>query len=263
MSVELHHTIHGEGEPIIILHGLFGSSRNWRSIAGKLAEEYQVITVDLRNHGQSGHVDTMTYSEMADDIHHLMTHLSLDKVSLIGHSMGGKVAMMTVLQKPASIKQLIVLDIAPVRYERSYGKLFAAMENLPLDAIRNRKDAEDYLNRQINDAGLSQFLVQNLVRLDQGFTWRLNLPAIKSSIEYIAAFPVLSEDSHFKGPALFLGGENSDCIQAKHHKIIHDYFPRADIKMIANTGHMLHTERPDTVIEAITAFLQQNISAKP
>ncbi len=240
MSVRLHHTIHGEGEPIIILHGLFGSSRNWRSIAGILAEKYKIITVDLRNHGQSKHTDTMTYFEMADDIQHLMIHLSLDKVSLIGHSMGGKVAMMTVLQKPAMIKQLIVLDIAPVRYERSYGKLFAAMENLPLDTIKSRKIAEQLMNQQINDPDLCRFLLQNLVRTIKGFQWRLNLPVIKSSIEHITGFPDISADACFNGPTLFLGGENSDCIQTKHYKIIHDYFPKAEIQMIANAGHMIH-----------------------
>ena len=263
MPVKLHHTVHGNGEPIIMLHGLFGFSRNLRSITDRLSERYKVITVDLRNHGQSGHADSMTYIEMADDIILLMEQLSIDYASLIGHSMGGKVAMTAALQNAALIKQLIVLDISPVRYVRAYGKLFAAMESLPLDTIKNRKDAEIYLNRQIDEAGLSQFLLQNLVRADQGFCWRLNLSAIKSNMEHITGFPAMNADTHFDGPVFLLGGEHSDCIEEKYHKIIYDYFPRAKIKMISNAGHMLHTEQPDIVINEIMAFLQQNISAKP
>ena len=262
MPVKLHHTVHGNGEPIIMLHGLFGSSRNLRSIADSLSERYKVITVDLRNHGQSGHTDSMTYMEMADDIILLMEQLSIDNVSLIGHSMGGKAAMTAALQKQGLIKQLIILDISPVRYAHSYGKLFSAMEGLPLNTLRNRKDAEDYMNLQIDETGLSQFLLQNLVRTEQGFRWRFCLPAIKANIEHITGFPALNTNIHFNGPALFLGGENSDCIETKYHKIIHDYFPRADIQVIANAGHMLHIEQPDMVVRAITAFLQQNLSAK-
>lgn len=257
MTISLHHNILGDGEPIILLHGLFGSSRNLRSIAGRLSEKYKVVSADLRNHGESGHTDSMTYPEMADDVLQLMDQLSIEQVSLIGHSMGGKVAMITALQKPELIKQLIVLDMAPVRYERSYGKLFTAMEGLPLPAIKNRKDAEDYLNSQINDPELSQFLLQNLVRTQQGFRWRLNLPAIKSGMEHITGFPAMNADIRFNGPTLFLGGENSDCIQTKYHETIHGYFPKANIKMIANTGHMLHTEQPDIVVESMTAFLQR------
>ncbi len=255
MTVKLHYNIAGKGNPIIILHGLFGSSRNWQSAAKILAEEYQVITPDLRNHGQSFHAQSMTYTEMAEDILELIKTNSLDNVCLVGHSMGGKVAMMNALLHSHFIDRLAVLDIAPVSYEHRYGKLFQAMQNLPLDQIKNRNNAEEILNDQINDQFLTQFLLQNLVRAEDGFEWRINLPAIQSNIESISSFPDMGNDKQYDKPALFLGGENSHFVQPEYHGEIKKHFPNAEIELLPDAGHMLHIEQPEVVVDKIRQFI--------
>jgi len=255
MAVKLHYKILGKGQPIMILHGLFGSSRNWQSIAKVLAENYRVITLDLRNHGQSGHAESMTYTEMAEDVLGLIKELSLENLFLMGHSMGGKVAMVIALLHPLLIEKLVVLDIAPVSYEHRYGKLFQAMQDLPLDQVKNRIEAGTILNNQINDTFLSDFLLQNLNRADNGFQWRLNLPAILDNIEFISGFPDIGPDTQYSRPALFLGGKNSHFIQAEYHNVIRDYFPRASIELIENAGHMLHIEQPEVLVERIRQFI--------
>lgn len=256
MSTNLHYTIYGKGAPVIILHGLFGSSRNWLSIAKNLAEEYQVITPDLRNHGQSFPAESMTYTEMAMDVATLIRELSLEKVSLAGHSMGGKVAMVTALEYPDRINHLAVLDIAPVSYEHRYGKIFSALQNLPLNRIKNRNEAEQILNEQFDDLFLVRFLVQNLSRTDKGFEWRINLTAIQENIEHISSFPEPGDKSMFEKPALFLGGEYSQFIQPVHKEPVSRYFPKAEIEYIKNAGHMLHIEQPEAVLNRLKQFLQ-------
>ena len=255
MPVKLHYNIFGEGKPVIVLHGLFGSSRNWQSVAKTLSENFQIITPDLRNHGQSFHAESMSYTEMAEDVLELIKINSLDNVSLIGHSMGGKVAMINALLHSHVIDKLAVLDIAPVSYEHRYGKLFQAMQNLPLDQIKNRNEAEEILNDQINDLFLTQFLLQNMVRAEDGFKWRINLPAIQSNIESISSFPDMGNDKQYDKPALFLGGKNSHFVQPEYHDEIKKHFPNAEIELIENTGHLLHIEQPEVVVERIRQFI--------
>lgn len=255
MPVKLDHNIFGEGEPVIILHGLFGSSRNWQTVARKLSDSYQVITVDLRNHGQSEHADSMTYMDMAGDIIELISDLSLDKVSLIGHSMGGKVAMKTAFEKPSLVKQLVVLDIAPVKYDRNYDVIFETMMNLPLDTIKNRQEAEHHMNEYIQDQWLCNFLLQNLVQTDQGYQWRINISAIRSNSHHVSNFSDMGTDTQYNGPTLFIGGAHSDFILEGHHDIIHGYFPKAEIDTIENAGHMLHIEQADVLVKKIKSFL--------
>ena len=256
MSVKLHYNIFGKGYPLVIMHGLFGSSRNWQSVAKTLAENYQVITPDLRNHGMSDHADSMTYAEMAEDIQQLLDELSLEHITLMGHSMGGKVAMINALLYADKIDKLIALDIAPVDYQHKYGKIFYVMQNLLLDKIKNRNEAEEILNKQLDDVFLSRFLLQNLIRTDDRFQWRINLPAIQDNIDIIRSFPELDDDQEFDKPALFLGGENSHFIQAEHQQAILRYFPKADVDHIKNAGHMLHIEQPQSVLDRLRLFLQ-------
>jgi len=255
MPARLHYNTIGKGKPIIILHGLFGSLRNWKSFAKLLANNYQVITLDLRNHGQSDFTDTMTYPEMADDVMNLIKKLSLENLSLIGHSMGGKVAMINALRHPSLIEKLIVLDIAPVSYTHRYGKLFEAMQDLPLNLVKNRIEAGTILNNQINDTFLTQFLLQNLNRDENGFQWRINLQAILNNIELISGFPDIETAIKYDKPALFLGGNNSHFIQSQYYKTIRDYFPGAVIELIENAGHMLHIEQPEMVVGRIRQFI--------
>ncbi len=255
MPAKLHYSIQGEGQAVIILHGLFGSKKNWRSIVKQLSNYYKIISVDLRNHGQSEHTDSMTYFDMAEDIYTLIKTLRLNDVSIIGHSMGGKVAMVTSLQYENLIKELIVVDIAPVKYVHAYEKLFLAMGNLPLKNIKNRNEAEKLLDAQINDRWLTQFLLQNLIRDSQIFQWQLNLQAIKLNIAHISQFPEIDDGVQFNLPTLFLGGTESDFIREEYHETVYGYFPQAQIRMIDNAGHMLHIEQPSIVLESIKAIL--------
>lgn len=257
MPVDLHYKSFGQGQPVMILHGLFGSSRNWQTIAKKLADSYQVISVDLRNHGLSKKVDSMTYFEMAEDISHLIKLSGLNNVSIIGHSMGGKVAMITSLLYKDIIQNLVVVDIAPVKYSHTYEKLFLAMNSLPLGNIKNRKDAELYLDNKINDTWLTQFLLQNLIRTDQGYQWQINLSAIELNISHINQFPEIGEYNKFDGAALFIGGVNSEFIKSEFHETIYHYFPAAKIKMMENAGHMLHVEQPEETFNSLKSFLDQ------
>ncbi|RME34103.1 MAG: alpha/beta fold hydrolase, partial [Gammaproteobacteria bacterium] len=173
----LHYTEQGEGRPLVILHGLFGSGRNWQRVARRLAEHYRVITPDLRNHGRSPHLPGMSYPEMAADLFELMERLDLPSTLLMGHSMGGKVAMTAALQQPEKVTALIVVDIAPVRYRHSFEPIFQALKSIPVEWIRSRQEAERLLAGYIDDSVLRAFLLQNLNRDESGFHWRINLDA--------------------------------------------------------------------------------------
>lgn len=258
MPVDLHYKSFGQGQPVIILHGLFGSSRNWQTIARKLADSYQVTVVDLRNHGQSDHVNSMTYFDMAEDISHLIKLSGLKNVSIIGHSMGGKVAMITSLLYKEIVANLVVIDIAPVKYSHTYEKLFLAMKSMPLGNIKNRKDAELYLDEKINDAWLTQFLLQNLISTDQGYQWQINLSAIELNISDINQFPKIDDNNKYDNQSLFIGGVNSEFIRPEFHAKIYRHFPGAKIKMIENAGHMLHVEQPVETLNSIKSFLDQS-----
>lgn len=257
MPVHLHYNSIGSGKPVIILHGLFGSSRNWQGMAGRLGHGHRVITVDLRNHGQSGQAASMTYPEMAEDVLSLIKQQALENVTLIGHSMGGKTAMTCALLQPDAIARLVVLDIAPVAYHHRYGKLFYAMQNLPLEKIRNRNEAEHLLNEMINDVKLSRFLLQNLVRTAAGYRWRINLATIQNNAEHISNFTLPVPHAIYDRPALFLGGKGSRLLQPVHHPATMALFPAARIELIDRAGHMLHIEEPDIVLDRICRFIAE------
>lgn len=245
----------GQGRPIVILHGLLGSSRNWQGIARKLAEEHRVITLDLRNHGQSTHTESMSYEEMAADVITLINSLELNDVVLIGHSMGGKVAMTATLANPDQFTALIVADIAPVSYNNSFNALIEAMVSLPLQSIKNRNEAEAHLAHTINEPGLIQFLLQNLTRVEDSFAWRINLEAINASMESIQQFPDSLKSTSSRLPTLFLGGAESDYLRSIYNPDIFQYFPAAEIKMIEGAGHWVHAEKPTEFLREVKTFI--------
>ncbi len=255
MSVQLHFETFGAGKPVVILHGLFGSARNWRGIARQLAGDFQIFTVDLRNHGESGHADSMYYMEMVEDIRQFLRDRQLDKVSLIGHSLGGKIAMAYALEYSEMLEKLIVMDIAPVQYKNEFEALVDAMLAVELDSISSRSQANDILKTDIEDGGLRLFLLQNLVHNSQGFQWRINLPAIKAALPDISAFPTFTRSSRHSGPTLFLGGDMSDYIKPEYHEEIKSFFPMAEISTIADANHWLHADQPQRVVEKISRFL--------
>jgi pimeloyl-ACP methyl ester carboxylesterase len=253
MPVELSYSEYGSGHPVIILHGLFGSRRNWQGFARRLGELHRVLTPDLRNHGASPHAPSMQYAELAADLCRLLDRLGLRQAAWIGHSLGGKVAMAAALLYPEWVARIAVLDIAPARYPRQFDAIFDALEQLPLASIRNRDDADRHLARQIADRGLRQFLLQNLAREGNSWRWRLNLPALRVERDVLRGFPDF--DAAYHGPALFLHGARSDYVRNEHHAGIRRYFPAARIETVPDAGHWLHIDQPAAVLDRITAFL--------
>lgn len=256
MTVKLHYQTVGEGKPLFVLHGLFGSHRNWFSIARRLAENRQVIAVDLRNHGASGHADTMDYPEMAADLAALIDELGHGHIDLMGHSMGGKTAMAFALLYPELLGKLVVVDIAPVQYEFTHDELIAALRTVPLASIESRAEADNLLTSHIPDAGLRQYLLQNLIKDENGFRWRLNLEVIHASHGRIRSFPETLAEQSWKGPSLFLSGSESDFVLPAHTAEIKRYFPAAQQHIIEGANHWVHADKPVDVVNAVSTFLE-------
>jgi esterase len=248
-SVELSYETFGKPNncPIIILHGFLASSRNWRSIAKRLAERHYIYAVDMRNHGASPHADNMDYPLMAHDIAHFMDNISLRKAHLMGHSMGGKIAMWFALHYPERIEKLMVVDIAPVSYDHSFDPIIHALKKIPLEKLNNRKHAESFLVDTIPDMGFRQFLLQNLLLKDGQYFWRINLDIIQKAAHHIVSFPDVSA-KRYSRKALFIAGEYSKYIQPE---MVYQQFPEATIVEISGTGHWLYVEAPDEFCNAI------------
>ncbi|MCG3144624.1 MAG: Esterase YbfF [Gammaproteobacteria bacterium] len=243
----------GQGPAVIILHGLFGSSRNWQIIARRLADRCRVVSVDLRNHGDSPHAAAMGYRAMAADVHALADRLALPQPVLIGHSMGGKVAMTAALMQPARWRMLAVVDIAPVEYPIRYAELVDAMQAVAASAPSTRAQADEMLRGAEPDPAVRNFLLQNLVARDGRYAWRINLPAIRQALPEIAGFPDI--DGRFDGPVLFARGERSRAIGPEHEPVIRARFPRARIVTIAGAGHWPHADSPDAFLDTLAPWL--------
>jgi pimeloyl-ACP methyl ester carboxylesterase len=253
--VTLHSEAYGSGPAFVILHGLFGSGRNWHSVATQLANRYQVHALDLRNHGRSAHRPDMSYEAMAADVSAFIDRLGSAPVTLLGHSMGGKIGMLLALTSPALVERLVIVDIAPVKYPDRFEHLLDAMQKLPLDAIRSRADADQWLRLSVPEKTLRLFLLQNLARVDGAFEWRLNLAAIRTALPALMRMPATPAGSRYRGPTAFLRGETSPAILPEHHPIIKDLFPNAEIETIANAAHLPHTQQPEAFMAALLSFL--------
>lgn len=250
----------GKGEPLIILHGLFGSLDNWATVGKKFSEKFTVYLVDQRNHGHSFHNEVFDYESMSSDLGNLINSENLDKVNLIGHSMGGKTAMFYSVNNPEKVKNLIVVDISPKYYPVHHREIIDALLSLDLEKIVNRNEAEELLERKIADLPTRQFLLKNLHWRKSGhkdiLRWRFNLDTISRNIEKVGE--ALPENAIFNGNALFLKGGNSNYISQKDEEIIFHHFPNAEIKVIKGAGHWVHAEKPDEIIEAVLEFLSEN-----
>lgn len=261
MSVTLNHRITGEGPPLILLHGLFGSLDNLGGVARRLEDQWQIHALDERNHGASPHTDAMDYPSMADDVIAYMDTQGIDKASLLGHSMGGKVAMQVALKAPERVQKLIVADIAPVTYKPRHDAILEGLTGIDLAGVRSRQDADRLMAGFVDEPGVRQFLLKNLERIpreqqEEGgpvFRWRLNLPVIDACYENLARAP--EGDTPFTGPVLFLKGEESAYIQEKHRDDIQRLFPHAQLRIIQGTGHWLHAEKADSFAALCRRFL--------
>jgi esterase len=252
----LNHKIQGNGAPLILLHGLFGSLDNLGLLARGLEQEYQVISIDLRNHGRSFHCDNHSYDSMADDVIALLDHLAIDRCIVIGHSMGGKVAMKLADLCRDRVIQLIVMDMAPVAYQtHRHDNVFSGLQAVLDHQPTARKQAMDILAQHVEIDGVRQFLSKSMVNHDGVIQWRFNVPALLNQYQSIVGW---QEGGPFLAPTLFIKGANSDYIAPQHQAAIQRQFPQAKAHIIANTGHWLHAEKPVETLRAISKFLDKN-----
>lgn len=252
----LHHKIQGEGAPLVILHGLFGSSDNWRYMATQLSQARQVITVDLANHGQSPHTENVSYQAMADDVANLIKELGLKSVDMLGHSIGGKVAMTVTASYPNQVHSLIVVDIAPKRYPDRHSDIFDALLAIDLTIMAKRSEVDDVLAKTIPNKAIRQFLLMNLTKTKEELKWQLNLPLLAQ--QYPKLIQAVCEGIVIKQPSLFIRGALSDYIEDGDVISIKQQFPNADFVTIEQSGHWIHAERPDVFLSTVQAFLSHD-----
>jgi pimeloyl-ACP methyl ester carboxylesterase len=237
----------GDCPPLLIAHGLFGSARNWGVIAKRLAETRRVVAVDMRNHGDSPWDDLHDYPAMASDLAEVID----GRWDVLGHSMGGKAAMVLALTHPAKVNRLVVADIAPVAYGHTQAHLVDAMKRLDLSGISTRGDADRALAAEVGDAGVRAFLLQSLDVREK--RWRLNLDVLGREMPKILSFPEVG--GRFDGPVLFLSGANSTYVLPEHRDLIRALFPAARFAKIPDAGHWLHAEKPREFEAAVAAYL--------
>lgn len=249
----LHTDITGQGEPLVLIHGLFGSYENLGVIARSLQDKFQIINLDLRNHGRSPHSEQMNYPLMAADVLETLDALGLNQVSVLGHSMGGKVAMQLALQAPERVKKLILADISPVVNEPRHAGILRAMQQIDLTTLQDRREADQQLSATVTELGVRQFLLKNLVKEGNKFSWRLNLPALVANYPQILAAP--QANGPYPGPVLFIKGGDSDYLLPSHQSTIQQLFPHAKAKVIQGTGHWLHAEKPAAFSKIVADFL--------
>lgn len=253
--MELNFKSFGQGEPVIILHGMFGTLDNWQTIAKKLAKNYLVYIVDLRNHGRSPHTDELSYSLMANDVKEFMEENWMFEATVIGHSMGGKVAMQLATEYPDMVTKLVVVDIAPKKYVGSHQTIFDALFGLDLSTLDSRNDADDYLATKIKEDGVRQFLLKNL-HLDKEsgkYAWKMNLQSIFDNYAHILGNSLAGEP--YEGETLFINGANSDYVKATELPDYQLFFPNASLITIEGAGHWVHAEKPKELLAVLNEFI--------
>lgn len=256
-TIALHHQVSGpeQGVPLVILHGLFGSADNWRSHVKQWQESRRVVAVDLRNHGRSPHAATMTYQAMAEDVVALLDRLGIERCDLLGHSMGGKVAISVARLYPQRLASLIVADVAPVAYDHGHEAIFDAMRQVESDAPESRKQADAAMAKHVETPAIRMFLATNLERGDDGvMRWRVGLAEIEAAYAEIAAEPA-GEDS-YAGPTLVIRGSRSDYVDDALLPQIRAVLPEAQIHTL-DAGHWLHAEAPEAFHESVDEFLAE------
>ncbi|MDO8608575.1 MAG: alpha/beta fold hydrolase [Phaeospirillum sp.] len=240
--------------PLLILHGLLGSARNWGAVVKALGERRRVLALDLPNHGSSPWTEVMDYPFMAGEVAKVIEHLG-GRAAVMGHSMGGKVAMVLALTRPELVERLVVVDIAPVGYTHTFAPYVKAMRGAPLVSARSRSEIDAHLASQIPDRGVRAFLMQNLEGGAGGYRWRPNLAVLYAHMDDILAFPRFPEDRHYDGPALFIAGETSDYIRPEHDDLIKHQFPASETMEVAGAGHWVHADNPSGFIQPVMEFL--------
>ncbi len=240
-------------QSIVIIHGLFGSHKNWSRISQKLAENYHVIAVDCRNHGDSFNSMNMNYHLMANDVWLIVEHLKLVKPIVIGHSMGGKIAMQLISEHAQSFAQLVVVDIAPVTYHHDYNDLIQPVLDIDITDIKNRKQVDNELKQSIPDDFVRLFLLQSMAHVDKRWYWKLDWQNLLDNMQHIVAAPNLTDDVTIK--ALFVFGENSDYYNQEGLNAVNEHFSNVNIEVVANGNHWLHYEHAEEFLTILKQYL--------
>ena len=256
MSVSLHHTdLGGAGRPpLVLLHGMLGSSRNWQTTGRDLAAEFHVFALDARNHGRSPHAPEMTYAAMEGDLAAWLDAQGLPSVTLLGHSMGGKTAMRFACRHPGRVARLIVVNIAPRDYFwPAHRAEFAAMNELELSGLQSRQEAEMRFEARVPSLAMRKFLATNLERTPEGgWRWVVNLPVLTAALAEMERTS-LAADDRFRGPALFIAGGRSKYVQPADHEAVRRHFPAAQIEVLPESGHNPHMEQRERFVDLVRA----------
>lgn len=243
----------GEGQPLIILHGLFGSCDNWLTVSKPLAEKFHVYLIDQRNHGRSPHDPIHTYQAMANDLLAFIKANNIAQPTILGHSMGGKAAMRFALDYPAQLAKLIVADISPKYYPPHHQDVIAAFLSIDLSNLNSREEADQLMSSHLPEVGTRQFLLKNLYRTENGaFAWRMNLGGLIEQIENIGEE---NKGLPFEKPTLFLRGEKSNYIKEEDARTISSLFPQSKIVTIPQAGHWVQAEKPLEFVAEVMRFL--------
>lgn len=245
----------GTGQPVVLIHGLFGSLENLNMVAKGLNDHYGVVNLDVRNHGSSFHQNSMSYAELAQDVIDTLDHLHIPSATLIGHSMGGKIAMQIALDFPQRVNKLIVADIAPVEYPPHHNKIIEGLQLINSNTINNRQHADKTLSNYVEEVGVRQFLLRNLKKVDDRWVF-------KCHVDFIAqCYSQIVEGYHgnrqFDKATLFVKGGLSDYITQDHQAIIRHLFPNSKAKIIQGAGHWLHAEKTTAFNKIVKDFIEQ------
>lgn len=244
----------GQGQPIVILHGIFGSADNWLTQARILSEHYRVFTVDQRNHGQSPHDNAFDYPVMVEDLSEFIQQHNLNDPIVIGHSMGGKTAMNFALAHADQLQKLIVVDIAPRFYNLEHYVIIDGLKAIPIDTLTSRQEADEVLSKYVPEPDVRQFLLKNLQRkAEGGFTWKLNLPVIDKNLQNIGLD--LQFSGKFEKPTLFVRGSKSNYVRDQDWPRIKEIFPTATLETL-ETGHWVQAEKPKEFVELVSQWLK-------
>jgi len=248
----------GKGQPVIILHGLFGQSDNWVTVGRRIADQFHVYIPDQRNHGQSPHTTIHSFPAMADDLAEFIEEHHIENPILIGHSMGGKVAMTYALENPGKVKKLIVIDISPRKYpERiTHTQVISEMMGIDIESIATRTEVEKILDSKISDSRIKMFILKNLYYKIHGkLAWRLNLEAINQSMDLL--FDGIISENQYTGPTLFIRGGKSDYVPDADIPLIKSMFPETVIKTISGASHWVHADAPEELCYLLSGFLER------
>lgn len=251
----LHSLIMGQGKPLIILHGFLGMGDNWKSLANRFSEYYQVHLVDQRNHGRSFHDDEFSYEHLVEDLLVYQDHHGLEKAFILGHSMGGKTAMLFAVEHPDKVEKLIVADIAPKFYPPHHQFILDALNDVDFESVTSRNEIDEIFKKHIPEIGIRQFLLKNVYRPENGrMAYRFNLEALEAHIDEVGVS--LPPRSQFDGETLFLKGTLSGYIAEQDEPLIDAHFLNNRIISIENAGHWLHADNPDDFFQSVVKFLE-------